>query len=461
MAGKIFVNYRRDDSAPHALSIAQYLERGFGARNVFIDVDRIRSGENFTTVLESRLAMCSVLLAVIGPKWLEARDEAGNRRLDDPHDWVRTEIVRALRRGIKVIPVLIAGASLPPRDALPDDLKPLLGNQAAIVSTNNFRHEMAGLASDIRTVVGPDRSRLVIAGLAAVGVLALGWIIYQFGLRSVPTQVTLASFEAQLNSQCRSDLESWRSKSAIGAFAVASNGGCGFISASTKLSTARAAAIEACKKQGSDCRIAEVTEGDWTLNKDCEAQFGKWKNELPAKAFAVARSGHCGSASGKVKIDDARSEATLQCERAAGDCRVQDADPGNWAMRDGCDKDLQEWRAKGAARAFAVARNGECASSWDYEDADAARKAALTECEALGSECKITETYEGNWELNEECKADAVNWTKLRGRGSFAVGRSGACGWSYSWGSSSQADSRALEECQKQKGVDCKIIARK
>ena len=57
MAGKIFVNYRRDDSAPYALSIAQYLEREFGAANVFLDIDRLRAGERFPKILEERLSV--------------------------------------------------------------------------------------------------------------------------------------------------------------------------------------------------------------------------------------------------------------------------------------------------------------------------------------------------------------------------------------------------------------------
>ena len=55
MPGKIFINYRRDDSAPHALNIAQYMEKAFGTGNVFIDVDHIKLGENFETVLEGKL----------------------------------------------------------------------------------------------------------------------------------------------------------------------------------------------------------------------------------------------------------------------------------------------------------------------------------------------------------------------------------------------------------------------
>jgi len=101
MRGKIFISYRRDDSASLALGIYQFLERQFGRNNVFIDVD-MQAGAKFPDLLERRLGECKILLALIGPRWLDARDDAGNRRLDDPNDWVRLEIARALKRGITV-----------------------------------------------------------------------------------------------------------------------------------------------------------------------------------------------------------------------------------------------------------------------------------------------------------------------------------------------------------------------
>jgi TIR domain len=110
VAGKIFINYRRDDGAAHALNISQYLERAFGSRNVFIDIDRVRAGQKFPEVLERRLAKCKVMVAVIGPNWLDARDDSGRRRLDEPADWVRLEIVRALARNITVMPVTVGRA---------------------------------------------------------------------------------------------------------------------------------------------------------------------------------------------------------------------------------------------------------------------------------------------------------------------------------------------------------------
>jgi hypothetical protein len=175
MTGKIFVNYRRDDSAPHALSIAQYLEREFGARNVFIDIDRMRAGQNFHKVLEQRLADCSVVLTVIGPNWLDLRNDAGQRRIDDPEDWVRLEMARALARGITTIPVLVGGAELPKKTQLPDELKPLVQRHAAIITTNGFRNDMAGLVRDIRDIIGEPAVRKMVAGGLGIAAVALAF----------------------------------------------------------------------------------------------------------------------------------------------------------------------------------------------------------------------------------------------------------------------------------------------
>ena len=172
MAGKIFVNYRRDDSAANALNVAQYLEREFGARNVFLDIDRMRAGQDFPSVLKDKLSACKVMIAVIGPTWLTIKGDDGKRRLDDPEDWVRLEIAHALQRNIAVIPVLVGGAALPKKADLPDDLKPLLQRHVATITTNGFRHEMAGLARDIKAIPGETKPWGKIAAGAAA--LALG-----------------------------------------------------------------------------------------------------------------------------------------------------------------------------------------------------------------------------------------------------------------------------------------------
>jgi hypothetical protein len=113
MTSKVFISYRRDDSAGSAGRLHDRLALEFGRDLLFMDVDAIPLGLNFVKVLHEEVAKCNVLLAVIGPNWLSARDDQGNRRLDDPHDFVRVEIAAALQRDIPVIPILLDGAKVP------------------------------------------------------------------------------------------------------------------------------------------------------------------------------------------------------------------------------------------------------------------------------------------------------------------------------------------------------------
>jgi hypothetical protein len=91
-----------------------------------------------------------VLVAIIGPNWLKARDGEGERRLNNPNDFVRLEISAALQRNIPVIPVLVDGASPPRVDELPDDLKVLARRQSIEVSHTKFDRDMDKLSQSIR-----------------------------------------------------------------------------------------------------------------------------------------------------------------------------------------------------------------------------------------------------------------------------------------------------------------------
>ena len=87
-----------------------------------MDVDAMQPGLDFVKQLDEQVAKCDVLLAVIGPSWLNATDEKGHRKLDLPRDFVRIELACALKREIPVIPLLVNGAAMPSGDDLPDDL---------------------------------------------------------------------------------------------------------------------------------------------------------------------------------------------------------------------------------------------------------------------------------------------------------------------------------------------------
>ena len=100
-------------------------------------------------VLEKRLAASDVLLAVIGPMWATITDDAGNRRIANPKDFVALEVATALRRDIRVIPVLVGGASMPTADQLPAALQELAQRNAAAIDDSRFRQDFDNLIDAI------------------------------------------------------------------------------------------------------------------------------------------------------------------------------------------------------------------------------------------------------------------------------------------------------------------------
>ncbi len=148
--GKFFISYRRDDSAGHAGRVHDRLEREFGRDLLFMDVDAIPLGADFLKTISDEVAKCDVLLAVIGPGWVDARDDEGKRRLNNKKDFVRVEIATALKRDIPVIPILLEGTPVPKVGQLPQDLKGLVTRNAIGVRHASFRSDMDRLISFLR-----------------------------------------------------------------------------------------------------------------------------------------------------------------------------------------------------------------------------------------------------------------------------------------------------------------------
>ena len=108
---RIFISYRRGDQATEAYLLhARLLEAGFSKDNVFIDLEQ-KAGVSFVEQIEQAVGACDVLIAVVGPNWLDTPDVEG-RRLDDPQNWTRREIEGAIDRDVTVIPVCVAGATM-------------------------------------------------------------------------------------------------------------------------------------------------------------------------------------------------------------------------------------------------------------------------------------------------------------------------------------------------------------
>jgi len=149
MSGAIFINYRRGDEPGFTQALLGRLEQAFPAERLFIDVDSIPPGEDFVRMLEAQVAQCDAMLAVIGDGWLEAKDERGARRLDDPTDFVRIEIESALKQGKRVIPVLVNQARMPRLDELPQSLQPLATRNAVRLTHERFRADVQGLVKSL------------------------------------------------------------------------------------------------------------------------------------------------------------------------------------------------------------------------------------------------------------------------------------------------------------------------
>jgi Domain of unknown function (DUF4189)/TIR domain len=192
MTGKIFINYRRGDEPGFTHALLGRLEQAFPAERLFIDVDNIPPGEDFVHALESQVAQCDALLAVIGNGWLDARDERGSRRLDDPSDFVRIEIESALKQGKRVIPVLVHEARMPRPDELPEAIRPLATRNAVRLTHERFRADVQGLIKALQGALaevgslGPDaigaiktrkpwqRSRSAMLTVCVLGVVLAG-----------------------------------------------------------------------------------------------------------------------------------------------------------------------------------------------------------------------------------------------------------------------------------------------
>jgi hypothetical protein len=148
VASKIFINYRRDDTAATAGRLHHALEQAFGRDDLFMDVDSIPPGEEFVDYLKSKVDKCDIFLCLIGPNWLDVKTEDGERRLDNPDDYVRIEIAAALARKIRAIPVIVDGAKLPKAIDLPDDLRSLVRRNAFELRNSRFRRDVDALIEE-------------------------------------------------------------------------------------------------------------------------------------------------------------------------------------------------------------------------------------------------------------------------------------------------------------------------
>ena len=177
---KIFISYRRDDTAGRAGRLFDVLVTRFGARNVFQDVTAIEPGVDFAKRVDEAIAGSDAVLVVIGADWLATPGPDGSRRLDDPDDYVRREVSAALRAGARVVPILVNDARLPAVTDLPDDLQPLASRQSVALGDATWHQDVDALIRRLEgeQVVDTPRRRSVMIGAAVVliAVTLFGWV---------------------------------------------------------------------------------------------------------------------------------------------------------------------------------------------------------------------------------------------------------------------------------------------
>jgi TIR domain len=149
---RIFISYRRRETAGHAGRLYDGLVEHFGAERVFMDV-KMEPGVDFAETIQEAVGSCGALVALIGEEWLTVTDAQGNRRIDDPADVHRLEIEAALDRGVRLIPVLVQDARMPTADELPDPLKTLVRRQAVELSDERWDYDVSRLVAVLERVL--------------------------------------------------------------------------------------------------------------------------------------------------------------------------------------------------------------------------------------------------------------------------------------------------------------------
>jgi hypothetical protein len=169
-SGRVFISYRRQETAWPARQLHDVLAAELGADRIFKDVDDIEPGDDFVEQIQAAVGSCQVLLALIGPQWLTVTDAKGGRRIDDPADFVRLEVETALSRDdVRVIPILVDHAKMPTSEELPAGLAALTRRQAVEINPVSFdTHRLLRVLNETLNAAADGRPRHGSPGTAKV-----------------------------------------------------------------------------------------------------------------------------------------------------------------------------------------------------------------------------------------------------------------------------------------------------
>ena len=181
----VFINYRREDSEGDARAVYNELAKQFGKKQLFIDVDSIQGGEDWSKKIDTTLENVEAVVVLIGRRWLQILNERAAGR---DTDFVRLEIAEALRRpSVRVVPVLIQSATMPTQESLPDDIKALESKNAIEIRAATWEADFTRLIGVLRNARALPRAHFTAARLGLLAAVLLGTgVTIKWLLVSVP-----------------------------------------------------------------------------------------------------------------------------------------------------------------------------------------------------------------------------------------------------------------------------------
>jgi hypothetical protein len=175
MSARVFISYRSSDGVDKATALARDLDALFGQDQIFLDKDDLPAGSRWRDEIANTLHASPILLVLVTPNYLAARDAAGQRCIDRVDDPVRDELEAALAAKAHVIPLMCDGvAQTPPAGELPKPFDQLSELTWRRLRAYDWREDLARLADDLRAIGIVPRTNPAELASAALPLAAAG-----------------------------------------------------------------------------------------------------------------------------------------------------------------------------------------------------------------------------------------------------------------------------------------------
>lgn len=156
---KLFICYRRDDTAGDAGRLNDTLIQLLGSGSTFFDLNSIVPGRDFEVALKRALSQTRFVLALIGPKWEIVADSFHRSRLHEENDYVRMELLAGIENAVPIVPVLLNRSSIPTAADLPEVLRPITKLQAFEIRRDRWIDDVSALLKRLDIALDPDEDR--------------------------------------------------------------------------------------------------------------------------------------------------------------------------------------------------------------------------------------------------------------------------------------------------------------